>query len=254
MRCDVLRAEAVVETLEHRCDGSGGDPNSIKARTMAKYDDQWKGQDETAATGRRKSLSLVADSMLSLVGPLSGKVVVDLGIGTGSLAFRALERSSPKALIGIDFSSQGLRVARDISRQGRFTEQEVELLRADLERIPLRNGTVDVVLSQATVNLLPDKCTAMREIARIVRQGATVAISDSFRTAHGTPGGSWEQCIAGALTVSEFSSLALSSGLIITGQMDLTQQVRALVSEKKWDWPEFLQHNMDYRVFMLRKG
>ncbi|MBN1678515.1 MAG: methyltransferase domain-containing protein [Candidatus Thermoplasmatota archaeon] len=221
---------------------------------MAKYDDQWKGQDEQAATGRRKALSMIADPLLSMVHPLTGKVVVDLGIGTGSLAFRALEFSPPKTMIGIDFSSPGLCVARGISRHPRFAEYDVELVLADLEKIPLRNRTADVVLSQATINLLPDKCTAMREIARIARPGAKIAISDAFRTTRSGGDESWEQCIAGAMTVNEFSNLALSSGLIITGQADLTQQVRALVSGKKWDWPEFLQHNMDYRVFLLTKG
>lgn len=241
--------------MEHKCDGSCQGPESIKARTMAKYDDQWKEQDEQAATGRRKALSMVADPLLSMVHPLTGKVVVDLGIGTGSLAFRALELSPPKTMVGIDFSSAGLCVARGISRQPKFAVNDVEFLRADLERIPLRNRTVDVVLSQATINLLPDKHTAMREIARISRQGAKVAISDAFRTTRDDRREeSWEQCIAGALTVNEFSNLALSSGLIITGQLDLTQQVRSLVSSKKWDWPEFLKHNMDYRVFVLMKG
>lgn len=240
--------------MEHRCDGSCRGPGSVKARTMAKYDDQWEEQGEQAAAGRRKALSTVADPLLSMVGPLTGKVVVDLGIGTGSLAFRALELSPPKTMVGIDFSSRGLRVARGISQQERFAQHDVELLRADLERIPLRSRIVDVVLSQATINLLPDKCMAIREIARISRQGAKVAISDAFRTVQGTGDEPWEQCIAGAMTVNEFSSLALSSGLIITGQANLTQQVRGLINAKKWDWPEFLQHNMDYRVFTLTKG
>lgn len=240
--------------MEHRCDGSCQGPESLKARTMAKYDEQWKEQDEQVAAGRRRSLSMVADPLLSMVQPLSGKVVVDLGMGTGSLAFRALELSPPKTMIGIDFSSPGLCVSRGISKQPRFMDQDVELIRADLERIPLRNRTVDVVVSQATINLLPDKTAAMREIARISRQGSKVAISDAFRTTRACGEESWEQCIAGALTVNEFSNLALSSGLIITGQVDLTQQVRALVSSKKWDWPEFLKHNMDYRVFLLTKG
>jgi len=240
--------------VEHKCDGSCQGPDSLKARTMAKYDEQWKEHDEQIAAGRRKSLSMVADPLLSMVQPLTGKVMVDLGMGTGSLAFRALELSPPKMMIGIDFSSPGLCVSRGISRQPRFAGQDVELIRADLERIPLRNRVVDVVVSQATINLLPDKSTALREIARISRPGAKVAISDAFRTTQGCGNESWEQCVAGAVTVGEFSNLALSSGLIITGQVDLTQQVRALVSAKKWDWPEFLQHNMDYRVFLFVKG
>lgn len=226
-------------------------PKSIKARTRAKYDDQWKGQGEKAAADRRRALSLVSDPLITLVHPLNDKVVVDLGIGTGCLAFRALELSPPKLLVGIDFSSIGLCVARDISKHSKFQDLACDMVQADLERLPITNRSVDIVLSQATINLLPDKCAALREIARIAKSGARVGISDAFRTSNPTVGESWEQCVAGAVTVGEFSQLCLSSGLLIAGQIDLTQQVRMLVNDRKWDWPEFLQHNMDYRAFLL---
>jgi len=54
--------------------------------------------------------------------------------------------------------------------------------------------------------------------------------------------------------VSELTAHASAAGLIITGQIDLTQQVKMLVSSKKWDWPEFLEHNMDYRGFLLLRS
>ena len=226
-------------------------PKSIKEKTKAKYNDQWKDQGEKAAMERRKALSMVTDPLISLVHPLKDKVVVDLGIGTGCLAFRALELSPPKLLVGIDFSSAGLCVARGISKHSRFREFSCDMVQADLERLPLAGKSVDVVLSQATMNLLPDKCAALREIARVVKPGAKIAISDAFRTSNPMEDESWEQCIAGTITVGEFSQLCLSAGLFIAGQVDLTQQVRMLVSNGKWDWPEFLQHNMDYRAFLL---
>ena len=226
-------------------------PKSIKAKTKAKYDDQWKEQGEKAAADRRRALSMVSDPLISLVHPLKDKVVVDLGIGTGCLAFRALELTPPKQLVGIDFSSAGLCVARNISKHSKFRELACDMVQADLERLPLASQSVDVIISQATINLLPDKCAAFREIARVVRLGAKIAISDAFRTTNPTGDESWEQCIAGAITVGEFSQLSLSAGLFITGQVDLTQQVRMLVSSGKWDWPEFMQHNMDYRAFLL---
>ena len=229
-------------------------PQTIKTKTRRKYDDQWKLQGEQAAEARRKALSMVSDPLISMVHPLTGKVVVDLGIGTGCLAFRALELTPPKMLVGIDFSTAGLCVANQISRHSKFKSIECEMVQADLEKLPVADRSVDVVISQATMNLLPDKCTAFREIARICKSGAKVAISDAFRTAGPSNGESWEQCIAGAITVAEFSQLALSSGLIIAGQVDLTQQVRMLVSGKKWDWPEFLQYNMDYRGFLLLRS
>ncbi len=226
-------------------------PCGVKDKTRQKYDVQWKGQDNDAAAERRKALATVADPIIRMVQPLKGKVVADLGIGTGSLAFRAVELGAPKEMVGIDFSRTGLCLSRSISHQPKFSEADIELLQADLERIPLANRSVDVVMSQATINLLPNKALAMKEIARISKPGAKVAISDAFRTSPASCGESWEQCIGGAVTVSEFSSLALDAGLVISNQVDLTQQVKTLVNTKKWDWPEFVQHNMDYRAFLL---
>ena len=233
---------------------SGPSPISLKEKTRAKYDNQWSGQDEKAASDRRRALSMVADPLLSMVHPLTDKVVVDLGIGTGCLAFRAMELCPPRILIGVDFSSPGLCVSRSISKHTRFRNMHIELVRADLERLPISNRSVDAVLSQATINLLPDKAAAMREIARISKPGARIAISDAFRTTKAADDESWEQCIGGTVTVSEFTAHASAAGLIITGQIDLTQQVKMLVSSKKWDWPEFLEHNMDYRGFLLLRS
>ncbi|MEM2892381.1 MAG: class I SAM-dependent methyltransferase [Thermoplasmata archaeon] len=229
-------------------------PRTIKARTKAKYDDQWREQGERAAAERRRNLSMVTDPLLSMVHPLTDKVVVDLGIGTGCLAFRALELSPPRLLIGVDFSSVGLCVASAISKHQKFQAYDCEMVQADLERLPISTRSVDVVLSQATFNLLPDKSAALREIARICRHGAKIAISDAFRTSNPREGESWEQCIAGAVTVAEFSQLCLGAGLFIAGQVDLTQQVRMLVASRKWDWPEFIESNMDYRAFLLTRS
>ncbi len=187
-----------------------------------------------------------------MVHPLKDKVVLDLGIGTGCLAFRSLELSPPKLLVGIDFSATGLCVAKNISKQSKFQQYECDMILGDLEKLPIANRSVDAIISQATLNLLPDKCGALREISRIAKSGARIGISDAFRTSNkSSDDESWEQCIAGAITVSEFSQLCLSVGLFIAGQVDLTQQVRMLVADKKWDWPEFLEHNMDYRAFLL---
>jgi ubiquinone/menaquinone biosynthesis C-methylase UbiE len=225
---------------------------SIKAKTRAKYDVQWREQDERAAAERRKNLSMITDPLISMVHPLKDKVVVDLGIGTGCLAFRALELSPPKMLVGIDFSTTGLCVAQSISRNAKYQEVTCDMILGDLERLPIATRSVDVVISQATLNLLPDKCSALREISRIAKSGARIGISDAFRTSNIVQDGeSWEQCIGGTITVGEFSQMCLSVGLFIAGQVDLTQQVRTLVTNKKWDWPEFVEHNMDYRGFLL---
>ncbi|HIJ17904.1 MAG TPA: methyltransferase domain-containing protein [Thermoplasmata archaeon] len=237
----------------HKCPACSGD-RDIKRSTMAAYDAQWSSHDDAAASERRKRLAPIADPLISMVTPLSGKVVVDLGMGTGSLAFRAMELSQPARMVGVDFSTPGLRVARAVSRHSKFKDTDVELIKGDLEKLPLTRRSADVVISQATINLIPDKAAVFSEISRIAKSGARVAISDAFRTSRGREDGSWEQCIGGAITVTEFSTHALNAGLIILGQSDLTQTVRQLVSSKRWDWPEFIEHNMDYRVFMMMRS
>lgn len=238
---------------EHRCPTCSGD-RDVKRSTMAAYDAQWGSHDEKAASERRKRLASVADPLISMVVPLTGKVVVDLGMGTGTLAFRAMEISPPSRMIGVDFSSLGLRVARTVSRHSRFKDMDVELVKGDMEQLPIARRSADVVMSQATINLIPDKHAVFSEISRIAKSGARVAISDAFRTTRAAQDGSWEQCIGGAVTVSEFSAFALNSGLIILGQTDLTNTVKQLVASKLWDWPEFTAYNMDYRVFMMMKS
>jgi len=221
---------------------------------MAAYDGQWKAHDGKAASERLKRLATVSDPLISMVAPLSGKTVVDLGMGAGTLAFRALELSPPETLIGIDFSIQGLRVAREISSAPALRDRDIELVRGDLENIPLARRSVDVIISQATLNLIPDKRAVFSEISRVARSGARVAVSDAFRTTVSSDEGSWEKCVRGAMTVTEFSTYALNAGLIILNQVDLTQKVKGLVSGKKWDWPEFLEHNMDYRAFLMMRS
>ena len=226
----------------------------LKGRTREKYDDQWAVQDADSAARRRKNLSMVSDPLLGMVQPLKGKTVVDLGIGTGSLAFRAMELSPPARMIGIDFSYPGLCISRVIADDSRFKGIDFEVVLGDLERLPVASRSVDAVISQATFNLLPDKGAAMKEIARVTRPGGRVAISDSFRTSKQCASGSWEQCIAGAVTVGEFSTHALDAGLIISGQIDLTPSVRHMVVGGHWDWPGFMEHNMDYRAVLMMRS
>lgn len=259
-KCYRRGADSCLETIrsahlmdDRKCPSCSGD-GDLKRSTMAAYDAQWSGHDERAASERRKKLAPIADPLISMVLPLTGKVVVDLGMGTGTLAFRAMETSQPSRMVGVDFSTPGLKVARAVSRHSRFKDMDIELVKGDLERLPIARRCADAVISQATINLIPDKPAVFSEISRIAKSGARIAISDAFRTSRGCQDGSWEQCIGGAVTVSEFSTYALNAGLIILGQTDLTQPVKQLVSSGRWEWPEFLEHNMDYRAFMLMRS
>ena len=226
----------------------------IKGETRAKYEAQWGQYDERIAAERRLNISPVADPLLRTIMPFAGKTMVDLGAGTGGLAFRAMELSPPKRMIGVDFSSRALLVSKATASAQPFADMDFEGVLGDLERLPLADRCADIILSQASFNLLPDKSAGMKEMARIAKPGAKMVLSDAFRARRKCEGEPWAACVAGAVTVVEFSTLALSAGIIITQQIDLTRQVTQLVKSKKWDWPEFIEHRLDYRGFVMVKA
>jgi ubiquinone/menaquinone biosynthesis C-methylase UbiE len=238
--------------VDHSC-GCSSD-NDIKEETKAKYDTQWGQYDERAAAERRLNNSPVADPLLRMIMPFTGKTVVDLGVGTGGFAFRAMELGRPDRMVGVDFSSRALRVTRAVARTQAFAEMDFEAVIGDLERVPLASKCADVILSQASFNLLPDKDAGMKEMARIAKPGAKIVLSDAFRTRKKCEDEPWEACVGGAVTVAEFSTLALSAGIMISQQIDFTRQVTQLVTSKKWDWPEFIEHRLDYRGFVMFKA
>jgi len=226
----------------------------VKEETRAKYDAQWERYDERAAAERRLNNSPVADPLLRMIMPFTGKTVVDLGVGTGGFAFRAMELSPPDRMVGLDFSSQALQVTRAVARTQAFAEMDFEAVIGDLERVPLASRCADVILSQASFNLLPNKDAGMKEMARIAKPGAKIVLSDAFRTRKKCEDEPWEACVGGAVTVADFSTLALSAGIMISQQIDFTRQVTQLVASKKWDWPEFIEHRLDYRGFVMFKA
>ena len=223
----------------------------VKRGTKNRYETQWGGYDVAAAAERRASNSVVADPLLRMIMPFTGRTIVDLGAGAGGFAFRAMELSPPSRTIGVDFSSRALAVSRAVASKEPFSGMDFEAVMGDIERIPLTDRCADVVLSQASFNLLPNKTAGMKEMARIAKPGARILLSDAFRTRRKREDEPWEACVGGAVTVAEFSTLALSAGIIISQQVDFTRQVTQLVASRKWDWPEFVEHRLDYRGFVM---
>jgi len=94
----------------------------------------------------------------------------------------------------------------------------VEFLKGHIEAIPLPTASVDVVISNCVVNLAADKPAVFREIARVLRPGGRVGISDIVAEDRLTPEercerGSYVGCIAGALSIGEFEAAMRHAGL-----------------------------------------
>jgi SAM-dependent methyltransferase len=98
----------------------------------------------------------------------------------------------------------------------------VEFLKGTIEQIPLPADSIDVVISNCVVNLAADKPAAFREIARVLRPGGRIGITDivtddELSASERAERGSYAGCIAGALSFSEFRD-----GLLLVGLDDVS--------------------------------
>lgn len=150
-----------------------------------------------------------------------GEVVVDLGSGGGLDVFLAAEKvgATGKA-IGIDMTPAMIERARRNAQQGPggtpYTNVEFHL--ATIDKLPLADSSVDVVISNCVINLAPDKAAVFREIARVLKPGGRVAISD-IALMQALPNeladnmDAWCGCVAGAISVADYVAGLKAAGL-----------------------------------------
>ena len=147
-----------------------------------------------------------------------GETVLDLGSGGGIDVLLSARRVGPTGhAYGLDMTAEMLRLARQNAAAAGATN--VEFLQGTIEAIPLPDASVDVVISNCVVNLAADKTAVFGEIARVLRPGGRIGISDIVAEDQLTPEqraerGSYVGCIAGALSLSEFRGGLESVGLV----------------------------------------
>lgn len=146
-----------------------------------------------------------------------GERVLDLGSGGGIDVLLSARRVGPGGRVfGLDMTDEMLALAaRNIAEAG---ATNVELLKGHIEAIPLPADSVDVVISNCVVNLAADKPAVFGEIARVLRPGGRLGITDivaddALTLAQRAERGSYTGCIAGALTFSEFEQGLRAAGL-----------------------------------------
>jgi arsenite methyltransferase len=146
-----------------------------------------------------------------------GETVLDLGSGGGIDVLLSAKRVGPTGkAYGVDMTHEMLDLARNNARKAGATN--VEFLEGLIEDVPLPDESVDVVISNCVINLSTDKPAVIREIARLLRPGGRVGVSDVVADDRLSPQdrterGSYVGCIAGALSFDEYGSLLMEAGL-----------------------------------------
>lgn len=146
----------------------------------------------------------------------AGETVLDLGSGGGIDVLLSARRVGPAGkAYGLDMTDEMLALARENQRKAGV--ENVEFLKGEIERIPLPDNSVDVVISNCVINLSADKDRVLREAFRVLKPGGRFAVSDVV-TRGDVPEEVrqnmllWVGCIAGALQDSEYAAKLAEAG------------------------------------------
>jgi arsenite methyltransferase len=137
-----------------------------------------------------------------------GETVLDLGSGGGIDVILSARRVGPAGTAyGLDMTDEMLALARRNAAEAGV--RNVHFLKGIIEQIPLPAESVDVVISNCVINLSTDKAAVLTEIARVLKPGGRVGVSDIVAEDHLSPAdraerGDYVGCIAGALSRAEY--------------------------------------------------
>jgi arsenite methyltransferase len=145
-----------------------------------------------------------------------GDIVVDLGAGAGNDCFiaRSIVGESGR-VIGLDMTESMIEKAR--KNAGELGFKNVEFLHGDIEDMPIRDNTADVVVSNCVMNLVPDKKKAFAETFRIIKKGGHFSISDIVLKGElndnlRSEATLYAGCIAGAVQKEEYLQIIKDTG------------------------------------------
>jgi len=165
--------------------------------------------------------SLGCGNPTALIDLQPGQTVLDLGSGGGIDVLLSAKRVGPSGkAYGLDMTDEMLALARE--NQTKAGATNVEFLKGTIERIPLPDSSVDVIISNCVINLSSDKDAVLREAFRVLKPGGRFAVSDVV-VRGSVPADIrrsmelWVGCIAGALEETEYGDKLRAAGFTDVG-------------------------------------
>jgi len=147
----------------------------------------------------------------------NGETVIDLGSGSGMDTFIAGLKVGPSGKVtGIDMTDEQLNKAERLRDQAGFSN--VAYLKGYIENVPLPGGTADAVISNGVINLATDKARVFAEVARLLKPGGRLAISDIVTDVQlpekiVCDSALWAACIGGAAQQDSYHRQVEAAGL-----------------------------------------
>lgn len=177
--------------------------------------------EELASIPAEANMGLSCGNPTAMANLRPGEVVVDLGCGGGLDVLLAAAKVGPTGkAIGIDMTEAMLELAQKNAARGQngAALENVEFHLASIDRLPLEDDSVDCVISNCVINLAEDKSAVFREIARVLKPGGRLAVSDialkqELPEELGSDLMAYVGCIAGAIPIDEYRAGLIQAGL-----------------------------------------
>jgi SAM-dependent methyltransferase len=174
--------------------------------------------EELASIPAEANMGLSCGNPTATASLREGEVVVDLGSGGGLDVFLAAQKvGATGRAIGIDMTPEMVELARRNAAKQAGGAANVEFHLATIDNLPLEDASVDCVISNCVINLAPDKGAVFREIARVLKPGGRLAVSDialkqDLPPELGNDLMAYVGCISGAISVDEYRQGLLDAG------------------------------------------
>lgn len=211
----------VARTSSSCCSGSsccGSDAVQVGGKLGKQLDGMRNAFRRTSASEGEMGLS--CGNPVSFTKLKKGMTVVDLGSGAGKDVFLAAEKVGAKGLsIGVDMTPDMLKLAAVNTEK--FTRRtglkNVEFRKGVIEKLPVKDGEADMIISNCVINLSPDKPAVFREAFRALKPGGAIVVSDIVLNRALPPAlkkhaGLYASCVAGALVRKDYLGAIEAAG------------------------------------------
>ena len=195
------------------CCGGSADADFEKTSSELGYSDE-----EMGFVPQGSNLGLGCGNPQAIANLKMGEIVLDLGCGAGFDCFLAAKQVGEQGrVIGVDMTPEMISLARANAEKGGFTTVEFRL--GEIENLPVREDSVDVIISNCVVNLSPEKPCVFAEAFRVLKPGGRLAISDVVAV-NNLPDQIKNDlslhagCIAGAISIDELKKILDETGFI----------------------------------------
>lgn len=145
-----------------------------------------------------------------------GMTVLDLGSGAGFDCFLAARKVGKKGkVIGVDMTPQMIKKAKENAKKYNYDNVEFKL--GEIEKLPIENTSVDVIISNCVINLSPDKSKVFKESYRVLKNGGRMLVSDmvllkELSAKHKNDDDLISSCVGGAILKKEYIKLMKEAG------------------------------------------